>query len=167
MPLPPNNQPYKGSSMPSKTQVVITEPLTIHTDGGSRGNPGPAATGIAIIQANGQTLHAFGRYLGIMTNNEAEYIAVVDALDWLTTNLSAPLPPLLFKLDSKLVVEQLAGRWRIKEPRLMVYAQQITHLIQTHHLSVQFTHVLRHLNKNADEQVNIALDNQLNIDASI
>ena len=153
--------------MPSNAQLVITEPLTIHTDGGSRGNPGPAATGVAIIQANGQTLHSFGRYLGIMTNNEAEYCAVVDALGWLIANLSSPLPPLLFKLDSKLVVEQLAGRWRIKEPRLKVYAQQISQLIQTHHLSAQFTHVLRHLNKNADEQVNIAFDDQLKIDKSV
>ncbi len=146
--------------MPNPTPMVITENLTIHTDGGSRGNPGPAATGIAIVDTSGQTLHAFGRFLGISTNNEAEYQAVIDALEWLTQNLASPLPPLNFILDSKLVVEQLKGNWRIKEPRLKTYADQIKQLLEAHALTVTFTHVLRHLNKLADEQVNIVLDNQ-------
>jgi ribonuclease HI len=69
--------------------------LIIHTDGGSRGNPGPAATGIVVLQ-NNQEIHAFGKFLGVATNNDAEYAAVIDALEWVITTYPDSPPQLTF-----------------------------------------------------------------------
>lgn len=134
--------------------------LIIHTDGGSRGNPGPAATGIVVLQDN-QEIHAFGKFLGVATNNDAEYAAVIDALEWFIS--SYPLSPnsytLSFKLDSKLVVEQLSRRWKIKEPRLFELASNVWSIITSNHLQVTFDYVPRALNWQADREVNTVLDN--------
>lgn len=136
--------------------------LTIHTDGGSRGNPGPAATGIVIYDSNHQQIHSFGTFIGVATNNVAEYTAVIHALEWLIAHPSvlSPSPNLLFKLDSKLVVEQISRRWKIKEPRLFELASSIWSLIQAHHLQASFIYIPRFQNAVADKQANIALDNQ-------
>lgn len=133
------------------------EPLIIHTDGGSRGNPGPAATGIVALIKD-KEVHAFGKYLGVATNNEAEYLAVIHALEWVVTAYS-PTPQLTFFLDSKLVVEQLSRRWKIKEPRLFELASKAWSLIQTHHLEATFDYVPRAQNWQADREVNLVLDN--------
>lgn len=138
--------------MPSK--------LIIHTDGGSRGNPGPAATGIVVLQ-NDQELHAFGRYLGTATNNDAEYAAVVDALEWVVSTYPNSFPDLDFKLDSNLVVEQLNRRWKIKEARLMELATRIWALINTRRLQTTFTYVPRAQNWQADREVNRVLDKEV------
>lgn len=134
--------------------------LVIHTDGGSRGNPGPAATGIVIL-VNNQEFHAFGKYLGVATNNEAEYSAVLDALNYVISARlpDSPTPRLEFKLDSKLVVEQLSRRWKIKEPRLFELASQVWTLVQAHHLETTFDYVPRAENWQADREVNKVLDN--------
>lgn len=132
--------------------------LTIHTDGGSRGNPGPAATGFVVFSADNSVLAHEGRYLGETTNNVAEYTAVIDALQWVVTNQTSPYPSLRFKLDSQLVVEQLLRHWQIKDANLKRLANQIWMIIQSHSLAVDFTHVPRALNKVADTEVNRALD---------
>jgi ribonuclease HI len=140
---------------PSAPTAVI-----IHTDGGSRGNPGPAATGIVIYDAAGLVIDSFGEYLGIGTNNEAEYTAVIHALNRIINTYSPP-PKINFKLDSKLVVEQLSKNWKIKEPRLQALADAIWQLINQHHLQVKFSFIPRAQNAAADYQVNVALDRQL------
>jgi len=136
--------------------------LIIHTDGGSRGNPGPAATGISVLDESKTVVHEFGRYLGIATNNEAEYSAVIDALNWVIATWlpSYPVTQLIFKLDSNLVVEQLNRHWKIKEPRLIVLASEIWDLLQTHHLNATFTYIPREQNAAADKQVNLTLDSR-------
>ncbi|MBU1322965.1 ribonuclease HI family protein, partial [Patescibacteria group bacterium] len=91
--------------------------LNIFTDGGSRGNPGPAAVGIVIKDAANKIQHSFGQTIGTATNNIAEYQAVAAALQWL---LQQPVKPrtINFFLDSTLVVNQLNGLWKIKDSHL-------------------------------------------------
>lgn len=137
----------------------LSESLVVHTDGGSRGNPGPAATGVVVYDGDGRQVHAFGNYIGVATNNVAEYTAVLHALNYLTTLLPHyPTTPLIFKLDSKLVVEQLSGRWKIKDPNLASLAAQIRSLITNHFPLTTFSHIPRSQNAAADTQVNLALD---------
>jgi ribonuclease HI len=138
-------------------QPLTTNHLIIHTDGGSRGNPGPAATGIVIYDLDGNIIHAFGRCLGIATNNVAEYTAVLHALEWLRHSGLDP-ESISFKLDSKLVVEQLSGRWKIKDPNLASLAAKIQSLTTNHYPLTTFSYVPRAQNAAADYQVNVALD---------
>ncbi len=150
--------------MSTSDSTLNTQHLIIHTDGGSRGNPGPAATGVVIL-ANNEVVHEFGTYLGETTNNVAEYSAVIEALKWVANNY--PLSPkpctLAFKLDSKLVVEQLSRNWKIKEPHLQTLADAVWLLVKNHHFQATFTYIPRAQNACADRQVNITLDNNLNI----
>lgn len=132
--------------------------LTIHTDGGSRGNPGAAGAGVVVLES-GKEIYAAGFSLGVKTNNEAEYLAVIRALEWLTDfSQTQTVKSIRFVLDSKLVVEQLSHRWKIKEPRLKPLAEQCWQHIVSLPCSVEFTHVLRHDNTRADELVNQAMD---------
>lgn len=132
----------------------------IHTDGGSRGNPGPAATGIVVLSED-EVLHEFGTYLGVATNNEAEYTAVIEALKWFISSdvkRATSEVSLSFKLDSQLVVEQLSRRWKIKEPRLQQLADAVWKLLSDHHLNATFSYIPRSQNAAADRQVNLTLD---------
>jgi ribonuclease HI len=135
--------------------------LIINTDGGSRGNPGPASIGV-LVKKDDQIIFQLAKTIGVATNNDAEYKAVASALEWLDQqqNLSEEVE---FLLDSKLVVEQLAKRWKIKEPRLLGLAQNcwklISNLQSKHKTKIFFTHVPREQNADADALVNYALDN--------
>ena len=134
--------------------------LIINTDGGARGNPGPAAAGY-VIKQNSETIAAFGDYLGTATNNEAEYQAVIKALEWLNAHTQESPLVLEFRLDSKLVVNQLKGLFKIKQPHLLVLAQRVHVLIQNLKSTVSFTHVYREQNQQADALVNQTLDQQI------
>lgn len=129
--------------------------VVIYTDGGARGNPGPSGAGIVII--DGDNTMEFKQYLGDMqTNNWAEYEAVVIALGRALEMLLRDRD-IEFRLDSKLVVEQLMGNWKIKEPNLKVQAQKV-HALLKDFGKVRFTYVPREENKDADRLVNEALD---------
>jgi len=133
--------------------------LKIFTDGGARGNPGPAGLGAVFINAeNNQVIYDEAKYLGVATNNEAEYEAIILALKYLQANLPASVEKLEFVLDSKLVVEQLNKNWKIKEPRMKVLAQKAWQLLESLNLPYSITHVKRELNSAADALVNQALD---------
>lgn len=128
--------------------------VTIFTDGGARGNPGPAATGVVIKDGTGKNIAAYGEYLGEATNNTAEYRAILSALIKAKT-LGATTVDCF--LDSLLVVEQLNRQWKVKEPHL----QKL--FVQTWNAAAQFkkatfTHVRREKNKEADAFVNKTLD---------
>ncbi|MBI5465625.1 ribonuclease HI family protein [Candidatus Gottesmanbacteria bacterium] len=95
--------------------------LFIYTDGGARGNPGPAAIGVVIKDEQEKILTSFGKRIGETTNNVAEYMAVIEALRWIKENCSiASLPhcSIVFSLDSRLVVNQLNGLFKIKDARI-------------------------------------------------
>jgi ribonuclease HI len=126
----------------------------IHTDGGARGNPGPAAIGVVIENSTGTVVHAEGKYIGETTNNQAEYQAVVLALE-----KAAELggEELEFHLDSELVVRQLNGEYKVKNKDLALQFLKIHNLLPRFK-KVKFKHVYREDNKLADELLNKALD---------
>lgn len=128
--------------------------LTIYTDGGARGNPGPAALGVVIKNESGKTLTAYGEYLGAQTNNFAEYSAIISALKK-AHGLGASEVECI--ADSKLVVEQLNGNWKVKEPTLQKLFVQAWNAMQRFK-RVTLKHTMRAGNKEADAQVNIILD---------
>lgn len=140
--------------------------LNIFTDGGSRGNPGPAAIGVIIKDASNKTLHSFGQTIGTATNNIAEYQAVIVALQWLIDNkkslgnLSGECR-INFFLDSTLVVNQLNGLWKLKESRLRQKVILIRQLEAGLNTSITYTTIPRAQNSSADLQVNLALDRSL------
>ena len=132
--------------------------LTLYTDGGSRNNPGPSATGIVIKDESGKIVAAYGEYLGHQTNNYAEYSAMISALKK-AHELGATEVACI--ADSKLVIEQLKRTWKVKEPTL-----QKLWLIAWNELQkfkkYSLAHTLRAGNKEADAEVNKILDNPKN-----
>lgn len=127
----------------------------VYTDGGSRNNPGEAAIG-AVIMKDGEIVHEISERIGIATNNVAEYVALVHALEYLVAHNNAQEPAQI-RLDSKLVVEQVLGHWKVKEMTLKPYVVQAQSLLQQ--LStVSLEHVPREQNTHADMLVNRALD---------
>lgn len=129
----------------------------IHTDGGARGNPGPAAVGV-VIHKNGILFHKFGHAIGETTNNVAEYRGVIEALQYMRGVLKHNKFELLFILDSMLVVNQLNGLFKIKEPHLRELSLQIKLLEQEIGGVIHYTIVPREQNRQADFLVNQALD---------
>jgi ribonuclease HI len=133
--------------------------ITVHTDGGARGNPGPAAIGV-VIESETSRIHEFGKYIGTTTNNVAEYTGVIEALLWLKANLKhsdSDHNTIEFILDSSLVVNQLNGIFKLKEPRLRELLSHIRILESEIGGNVRYTLVPRYKNQRADEFVNIAL----------
>jgi ribonuclease HI len=132
------------------------EELIIYTDGGSRGNPGPSASGFVIFDAQERPLFEGGKYLGITTNNQAEYQAVKLALQ---KALEMGGKRLSCRMDSQLVVNQLNGIYQIRNRDLWPIHANIKELAK-HFEKVTFTHVRREFNKDADAMVNKILDQQ-------
>ena len=128
--------------------------LIIQTDGGARGNPGPAATGVVIKNEQGKILASYGEYLGKQTNNFAEYSAVISGLKK-AHELGADEVECV--LDSQLIVEQLNRHWKVKEPTLQKLFLEAWNATQKFK-KVKIRHTLRHNNKEADAEVNKILD---------
>jgi ribonuclease HI len=128
--------------------------IRLFTDGASRGNPGNAALGVVIEDEHGMRLRGFHRWLGKMTNNEAEYHALIDGLkavkDWRPDRVEV-------YLDSKLVVEQMNGRYRIKAPELVTLHRKASELLREFP-DVIVAHVDRAKNRGADALANMSLD---------
>lgn len=128
--------------------------LIIHTDGGARGNPGPAGAGATLADEGGRVLLRKKKYLGIATNNQAEYEAVILALEAART-LGAD--ELAVHLDSQLVVEQLSGNYKVKNRELAKLYVRI-HNMRDNFRQITFQHVPREENKAADALANEAMD---------
>lgn len=128
--------------------------MIIRTDGGARGNPGPAGAGIVITDGDGQTLFAGGFFLGHNTNNQAEYEAILRAIK-LAEELGGT--HLEIYSDSELIVKQINGQYRVKKPHLKEYYRQIIESMEKFD-SVTVQHVYRCENVLADELVNRAID---------
>lgn len=131
--------------------------LIIYTDGASRGNPGYASYGFSIRNEQGKVLHDEGKYLGIATNNFAEYSAVLSALEYVVREMEK-IREINFLMDSKLVVEQLSGRYKIKSANLKPLIFKIKELGKN--LIITYKHIPREFNKDADFLANQALDNR-------
>lgn len=131
--------------------------LTLDCDGGARGNPGPAASAFVVFDESGQVVYQAGKYLGEGTNNQAEYEAVWLAVNWLGQNY--PQAEVEFRLDSQLVVNQLKGNFKVKDPELKIKYSEIKSLIENCKLKiVNFSYVPRIKNFLADNLVNQTLD---------
>lgn len=128
--------------------------LTIYSDGGSRGNPGPSAAGYVVLDSQQKVIDQGGEYLGITTNNQAEYHGVRLGLEWAIEMGSKKVD---FKLDSLLVVNQMKGLYKIKNRELWPVHERIRALMEKFD-RVTFTHVGREFNQLADGMVNKTLD---------
>jgi ribonuclease HI len=143
------------SDKPKKSDSF--EKLKIYTDGGSRGNPGPSASGYVILNENGSIITKKGIYLGTATNNQAEYQALKFALEAVK---KLNVKNLDIYMDSLLIVNQLKGNYKVKNADLLTIFSEVQKLIGSF-AGVSFTHIPRELNKLADKEVNKALDKAL------
>jgi len=130
--------------------------LRLRTDGAARGNPGPAGAGVLIEDSQGMRLQARHRWLGEMTNNQAEYHALIEGLktvkEWKPDRLE-------IYLDSKLVVEQIQGRYKTKEPELQRLLTEAMRLLDG--MPFEIRHVAREENRGADHLANMAIDQKV------
>ena len=136
--------------------------IIINTDGGSRGNPGPAALGVVFFDSAGKMLKSYSKALGTRTNNEAEYEAVIFALQKAKLLYGgAKIKKMEFeiRMDSELIVSQLGGKYKIEEEKLQPLFLKIWN-IKIDFGTLTFIHVPREKNKEADRMVNEALDKE-------
>jgi ribonuclease HI len=126
----------------------------LFADGGSRGNPGPAASGAVLFDERGDVVEEIGTYLGVATNNVAEWTGLLQGL---RAALARGVDELAVRLDSELVVKQLSGAYRVKHPGLIpLHAEAKSLLRKFAHVDVR--HVPRKQNAAADAVVNQVLD---------
>ena len=131
--------------------------VVIFTDGGARGNPGPAGAG-AVILKDGEEIGHVSKFLGIQTNNIAEYEALFLALETAHKILGSPLQGVTVKMDSELIVKQMKGEYRVKNPGLKIQHQKIKEIISEGFPRITFMHVRREQNERADAYANEAMD---------
>lgn len=134
--------------------------LVIYTDGASRGNPGPASYGFTVANEKGKLLHEQGEYIGKTTNNVAEYTAVIKALIWVKKRCGDKEVKVMLFADSKLVAEQLSGRFKVKSPHLKPIIEKIK-ILAIELGGVIYNHIPRSKNTEADRLANQALDSRL------
>ncbi|MFZ1075627.1 MAG: reverse transcriptase-like protein [Minisyncoccia bacterium] len=137
-----------------------TPHFTIHADGGSRGNPGPAGAGALVRDEFGNAVASVSQYLGIRTNNFAEYEAVIlafEALLDIVPEKKREATIVQVKLDSELVVKQMRGEYKVKHPVLKQQQAKLAHVAGSFG-TVTFLHVPRAQNSDADALANEAMD---------
>lgn len=135
------------------------EKIVIYTDGGARGNPGPAGVGVSIQDAAGKELAYISEYMGETTNNQAEYEALYRALQKTKELFKDKTKSMAFevRMDSELVVRQLSGIYKVKEEGIKKQFARVASL-RVEYPNLTFTHVRREQNKRADQLVNEAID---------
>lgn len=130
--------------------------FVVSADGGSRGNPGPAAFG-AVVYENDKLVKEIGKFIGSASNNVAEYQGLIAGLS--AVNEIDPSATILVKMDSKLVVEQMSGRWKVKHPNMQKLAKQALAIHDPKLVSYQW--IPREENSHADSILNDVLDSQI------
>lgn len=136
--------------------------ITVFTDGGARGNPGPAALGVYITDEKGNVLAKIGKYLGKTTNNIAEYKAILEAFDWLLKNKDhTKFKKVMFFMDSQLAASQLTGIYKIKNNTIREIVFEIRTKENQLNVPITYNHIPREKNTEADLLVNLTLDNVL------
>jgi ribonuclease HI len=144
----------RSYSVSALKDILNTNKVIIFTDGASRGNPGPAAIGVVIQDETGKPIATISRRLGITTNNQAEYRAMVAALE---KAISLGARQVLLCSDSELVVRQMNGVYRVKKPELIPLFQMVKQLAASLE-SFKISHIPREKNSHADSLANKALD---------
>jgi ribonuclease HI len=141
---------------PRPSQRGAATAIKANIDGGARGNPGPAAYGVIVRDAKGEVIAELSDYLGIQTNNYAEYSGLLAALDFAVREKHLSLKVLS---DSELLVRQMQGRYQVKSPGLIDLYDRARALVRKlEHFSIE--HVLRQYNREADSLVNQVLDSR-------
>lgn len=128
--------------------------LILYADGGSRGNPGPAGAGAYLEDPQGNPVAELKEYLGETTNNVAEYTALLIGLKHAA---SLAVPKILIRMDSQLVVRQIEGLYRVKQPHLQELHRQATELLKGF-IAFKIQYIPREKNKKADRLANEAMD---------
>lgn len=131
--------------------------MIVHCDGAARGNPGPAGIGVVITDDGGLVLAEISEGLGVATNNQAEYTAVLEGLRR-ARELGATRVTL--RSDSRLLIEQLEGRFRVKNPALQRLHRLVREVAASFH-RVDYEHVPRERNREADRLANAGVDAML------
>jgi ribonuclease HI len=160
VPGPP--PPAAAAATPPKTPDLFGKPAAggraiMYFDGASRGNPGPSGAGAVILDAGGKVVAEAGRFLGVQTNNVAEYQSAILGFE---TALQLGFKELDVRADSMLVVQQLKGEWKIKHPGLLPLWEKARALLAKFD-RVTLRHVPRELNTLADEMSNRAIDERM------
>lgn len=137
----------------------LLEKLILHTDGGSRNNPGNAAIGFVISSETAEVLVKEKRYIGIATNNEAEYQALLSGVQYIR-NFYPNCSEVTIYADSELMIKQLRREYKIREPHLKQLADAIFEFLHQFK-EYKLVHILREKNKLADKLVNEALDTHI------
>jgi probable phosphoglycerate mutase len=143
-----------GYLFPDPDPVPAGELFTAHCDGGSRGNPGPSGYGAVIEDAQGRVVARLNDYLGIRTNNYAEYSGLIAVLKWANKNGTKYLRVIS---DSELMVKQMQGKYAVKSPILRPLFEEARRLARSI-ASFEMRHTLRGGNKEADRLANDAMD---------
>ncbi len=142
--------------------------INVYIDGASRGNPGEAGIGILIKTEKGETLFSAAGYSGKLTNNQAEYNALIAALTKInkTPSLLSTGGPknaglITIHSDSELIVKQLNGQYKVKEPELKKLNNRVKELIQAIPSKIEFKHIRREQNREADRLANTGIDSKI------
>jgi ribonuclease HI len=132
----------------------MDEILTLNFDGGSRGNPGPAGIGVVLSAADGTPLVTLGKYIGHATNNAAEYTALIIGME---EALKLGATKILIRGDSQLVIKQMRGEYRVKNPDMKKFYDR-AQVLMTKFDKATLEHNLRHDNELADKLYNLAMN---------
>ena len=141
-----------GDALPEPPKQLVAHQANI--DGGSRGNPGPAAYGVVVRDGSGAIVAKLKKYIGSNTNNVAEYFGLIAALDYAQTH---SVRALRVESDSELMVKQMRGQYKVKSPELKPLFERAKKMAQSLE-SFRIDHVYREHNREADALVNQALD---------
>jgi ribonuclease HI len=133
--------------------------INVYTDGGSRGNPGHSGYGLVIYDDDQKIIFQESKYLGIKTNNEAEYAGLIGALNWINNNQnSLNFSKINFFADSQLMIRQMQGIYKVRSPNLIPIFKTAQNLVSSISPPLSFTDVRRDFNKLADQLANEAMD---------
>lgn len=136
--------------------------IAIFTDGGARGNPGPAALGVFIEDERHHELARIGKRIGEATNNVAEYSAIIEGFNWALENKEKfGIERINFYMDSQLAYSQLTGLFKTKNAKIREFVFEIRQKEAKLKVPVFYSHIPREENTRADFMVNLALDNRL------
>src|SRR5947209_10856050 len=145
---------YGGSDI---TMTPTTKHLIVETDGAARGNPGLAGAGIIIKDDSGRKIETIGKFLGVTTNNQAEYRALIEGLQAVQRHNPESVT---VRMDSELVVKQMNGSYRVRHPEILPLYLQAVEAAQALP-EVRFEHVPRDRNPGADRVANTAIDSRM------
>lgn len=155
--------PARAAAAPAAPRPVHEVPagkhprLAVYSDGAARGNPGPAGAGAVLLAPDGSLVEELGKYLGINTNNYAEYTGLILGL---RRALALGAREVDVRADSELMIKQLQGKYRVKAPNLQPLFEEATALLRRFD-RVTLAHVYREQNKLADEMSNRAIDERM------